>query len=94
MLAREGSLPPAVVSCNRRTLKLRKAGFLVYGNANDVTIVTRGNFLSILKECTDDVLEIIQNWCRNKGLINPTKTTAMIFTRKYKSAKPIEPLKL
>jgi len=83
-----------MVSCNRRTLKLRKADFLVYDNANDVSIVTRGNFLSILKDRMNDVLEIIQNWCRNKGLINPTKITAMIFTRKYKPAKLIEPLKL
>jgi len=43
---KRGSSLPAVVSCNKRTLKLRKAGFLVYGNANDVAIVTRGNVFS------------------------------------------------
>jgi len=46
--------------------------------------ITRGNFLSILKRHMNDALRIIQNWCRDEGLIvNPFKITAMIFTRKY-----------
>jgi len=42
-------------------VKLRK-GFLVFGYADDVAIVA----LSILKECIDDILKIIQNWCKDK----------------------------
>jgi len=46
--------------------------------------IARGNFLSILKRHMNDALRIIQNWCRDEGLIvNPFKITAMIFTRKY-----------
>jgi len=75
-------------------IKLRETDFLVFGYADDVAIVARKNFLSILKEHMDDALRIIQNWCRNKGLmINSSKTTIMIFTRKYKP-KAIESLKL
>jgi len=74
--------------------KLKKAGFLVFGYADDVAIVTRGNFLNTLKERMDTALRIIQNWCIAVGLtVNPSKTAAMIFTRKYKP-EPIGPLKL
>jgi len=42
----------------------------------------------------DEALRIIQDWCIAAGLtINPSKTTTMIFTRKYKP-EPIGPLKL
>ncbi|XP_011686394.1 PREDICTED: uncharacterized protein LOC105449095 [Wasmannia auropunctata] len=42
----------------------------------------------------DEALRIIQNWCRAKDLmVNPSKTTTVIFTRKYKPER-IEPLKL
>ncbi|XP_018396943.1 PREDICTED: uncharacterized protein LOC108775154 [Cyphomyrmex costatus] len=42
----------------------------------------------------DEALAIVQNWCRTRGLmVNPTKTSAMIFTRKYKP-EPIETLRL
>jgi len=65
-------------------VKLRETGFLVFGYADDVAIIARGNFLSILKKRINDPLRIIQNWCRDKDLIvNPSKTIAMIFIRKY-----------
>jgi len=74
--------------------KLKEAGFLVFGYADDVAIVTRGNFLNTLKERMDIALRIIQNWCIAVGLtVNPSKTAAMIFTRKYKP-EPIGLLKL
>jgi len=42
----------------------------------------------------DKALKIIQSWCQAKGLtVNPSKTEAMIFTRKYKP-EPIGPLRL
>jgi len=44
---------------NELPTKLRKAGFLVFSYANDVTIVE--NFLSILKERMDNALKIIQS---------------------------------
>ncbi|XP_071577352.1 uncharacterized protein [Temnothorax nylanderi] len=42
----------------------------------------------------NDALKIVQRWCEAKGLmVNPSKTSIMIFTRKYKP-EPIEPFKL
>jgi len=41
----------------------------------------------------DNALKILQNWCREDLMVNPFKTTAMIFTRKYK-LEAIKPLKL
>jgi len=42
----------------------------------------------------DEALIIMQNWCKTRELmINPEKTPAMVFTRKYKPEQ-IEPLKL
>lgn len=64
---------------------------LIFGYADDVAIVAKRNFLSILKERMD--LRIIQIWCTTKGLINLSKTSAIIFIKKYKP-EPIEPLKL
>jgi len=59
-----------------------------------VAIIIRGSFLSILRERMNEALSILQDWCIAKGLtVNSSKTTAMIFTRKYKP-EPIEPLKL
>jgi len=77
---------------NELLVGLRKAGFLVFGYADDVAIVAKGNFLSNLKECIDDTFRII--WCKIKDpTVNPFKTKTMIFTRKYKP-EAIEPLKL
>jgi len=42
-------------------IKLKEAGFLIFGYADDVAIVIRGNFLNILKERMDEVLRIIQD---------------------------------
>lgn len=79
---------------NNLLVKLQEAGFLVIGYADDVAIVARGNFLTTLKERMDVALRIVQDWCLAKGLtVNPSKTSAMIFTRKYKPDS-IEPLML
>jgi len=73
-------------------VKLRKAGFVVFGYADDMAIVTKGNFLFIFKERMNDALRFIQNCYRDEGLkVNPSKT--MIFTRKYKP-EAIKSLKL
>jgi len=59
-----------------------------------VAAFVRGSFLSTFKELMNKALKIIQNWCQAKGLtVNPSKTEAMIFTRKYKP-EPVEPLRL
>ncbi|XP_032685833.1 uncharacterized protein LOC116850995 [Odontomachus brunneus] len=74
--------------------ELKEAGFLVYGYADDVAIIARRNFITILKERMDAALRIVQTWCRKKGLsVNSSKTSAVVFTRKYKP-EHIEPLKL
>jgi len=65
--------------------KLKETSFLVFGYADDMVIVVRDNFLNILKERMNEALRIIQDWYIAMGLtVNPFKTTAMIFTRKYK----------
>jgi len=74
--------------------ELKEAGFLVFGYADDVAILVRDNFLDILRERMDEALRIIQDWCIAVGLtVNSSKTTAMIFIRKYKP-ELIGPLKL
>jgi len=75
-------------------VKLQEAGLFVCGYADNVAAIIRGSFLSTLKELMDKVLKIIQNWCQAKGLtVNPSKTEAIIFTRKYKP-EPVGPLRL
>jgi len=73
--------------------KLKEAGFLVFGYTDDVAIIVRGNFLDILRERMDEALRITQDCIAVGLMVNPSKTTAMIFTRKYKP-EPIGPLKL
>lgn len=45
--------------------KLKKAGFLIYGYADDVAVVAKDNFLKILKKRIDIALRTIQNWCKD-----------------------------
>jgi len=53
--------------------KLKEAGFLVFGYADDVAIVTRGSFLNILKERMDVALRIIQDWYIADGWLTRPK---------------------
>ncbi|XP_071577346.1 uncharacterized protein [Temnothorax nylanderi] len=79
---------------NDLLMKLQKKGFLTYGYADDIAIVITGPFLNILRDRINDALKIVQKWCEAKGLmVNPSKTSIMVFTRKYKP-EPIEPFKL
>jgi len=79
---------------NELLIKLQEAGLLVCGYADDVAAIVRDSFLSTFKELMDKALKVIQIWCQAKGLpVNPSKTEAMIFTRKYKS-EPVGPLRL
>ncbi|XP_020298245.1 uncharacterized protein LOC109862582 [Pseudomyrmex gracilis] len=73
--------------------KLKEASFPVYSYADDVAIVVKGNFLATLKDIMKEAHMLTQNWCQSKGLrANPSKTKAMIFTRKY-TLEAIEPLR-
>lgn len=46
----------------------------------------------MLKDRMNNALQIVQNLCMAKSLsVNPEKTSAIVFTRKY---KPIKPLRL
>ncbi|XP_071574629.1 uncharacterized protein [Temnothorax nylanderi] len=75
-------------------MELQRKGFLTYDYADDVAIVITGSFLNILRDRMSDALKIVQKWCEAKGLmVNPSKTSIMIFTRKYKP-EPIKPFKL
>lgn len=82
-----GVLPPFLwcLVIDELLVSLQTAGFLTYGYADDVAIIVRGNFLPILKERMEVALKITQDWCLVRALmVNPSKTSAMIFTRKYK----------
>jgi hypothetical protein len=41
---------------------LQKEGFLVYGYADDIAILVRGNFLSDLGDLTINALKKVQRW--------------------------------
>ncbi|XP_070528303.1 uncharacterized protein [Cardiocondyla obscurior] len=91
-----GVLSPLLWSIvvNKLLSKLEAAGILTYDYADDIAIIARGKFLPILGKLIERTLKITQNWCQAKGLtVNPEKTSAIIFTRKYKP-EPIKPLKL
>jgi len=55
-----GVISPLLVMDELLT-KLKEAGFLIFGYADDVAIIVRGSFLNILRERMDEALNIIQN---------------------------------
>lgn len=62
--------------------RLREAGLLVCGYADDIVIMVRGRYLDALWDQVTRELSAMQNWCAEVGLsVNPAKTTAMVFTR-------------
>jgi Reverse transcriptase (RNA-dependent DNA polymerase). len=73
---------------------LQKEGFLVSGYADDTAILVGRNFLDTLRDLMNNTLKTVERWCETKGVaVNPLKTNAMAFTRKYKP-EPTEPLRL
>lgn len=67
---------------------------MVFGYADDIAIVVRGLFLSILRDRMNDALSTMRDWCETRSLaVNPPKTKIMVFTRKYKP-EAIGPFKL
>jgi hypothetical protein len=70
---------------------LQKEGFPVYGYADETATLVGGNFHNALRDLMINTLQRVQRWCETKGLkVNPLKTNALVFTRKYKP-EPIEP---
>jgi len=47
---------------------LQKERFLVYGYADDIAILVRGNFLSALGDLMINSLKIVQRWWETKVL--------------------------
>ena len=47
---------------------LQKERFLVYGYADDIAILVRGNFLSALGDLMINALKIVQRWWETKVL--------------------------
>lgn len=73
--------------------KLRMEGFLLYDYADDVAIIARGKFLSVLKGKMSYSQHILNEWCGRRTLsVNTNKICANIFTRRYNVTLP-EPLK-
>jgi hypothetical protein len=57
----------------------------VYGDADDITIVAGGHFLTNIRDLMQHALKLTNRWWKTKGLVvNPQKTNVIIFTRKYK----------
>jgi len=73
--------------------KLKEAGFLVFGYADDVAVVVRSNFLNPQRthgQNFENYTRLV-HCCGFDG--QSVQDHGMIFTRKYKP-EPIEPLKL
>lgn len=65
--------------------KLVESGFEVIGFADDVVIIVRGKFDTIIVERMQSALNFTLAWCDSQGLsINPTKTTVIPFTKRKK----------
>lgn len=63
--------------------RLKQAGILVVGYADDTAIVSRGKHLSTVCDRTQRALNIVEKWCKKVKLdINPSKTELMIFTKR------------
>ena len=66
-------------------VSLELLGFEVIGFADDIVIVVRGKFDSIISERMQTALNFTLQWCRKEGLnVNPTKTTLVPFTKRRK----------
>lgn len=64
-------------------VKLNNLGYFAQGYADDIIILLDGLFTGTICQLMQSALNIAQNWCQEKGLrVNPTKTTAVLFTRK------------
>lgn len=63
--------------------RMTNEGFYCLGYADDIAVVVKGRFASVVSERTQRAINIIQNWCvREKLNVNPKKTQIVPFTRK------------
>ena len=82
-----GILSPVLWSLTIDNLltSLTERGFEVVGFADDVVIIIRGKFDSVISNRMQSALNHTLKWCRKEGLnINPSKTIIIPFTRKRK----------
>lgn len=70
---------------------LERRGFEVVGYADDVVIIVRGKFESVIVERMQSALNHTFSWCHKEQLgINPTKTSIIPFTKRRKvQLKPL-----
>jgi hypothetical protein len=62
---------------------LNDRGYYTVGYADDIAILTNGNFPQTVSEVLQTALHTVQQWCqRTKLSINPNKTVVIPFTRR------------
>lgn len=70
--------------------RLQEEGFEVEAYADDLAIITRGIFSTIVGERMNVALSTVHSWCLGKGLgVNPNKAEVVLFTRKRKYEPPV-----
>ncbi len=63
--------------------KLSDAGFEVQGYADDLDIVVRGKFDSIIHDRMIVAMDTVSGWCQEHGLsVNPSKAVLVPFTKR------------
>ena len=64
---------------------LHKEGVDAQGYADDLVVIIRGKYESVISDLMQNALNITNSWCRKKGLnINPKKTSIVPFTNRRK----------
>jgi ribonuclease HI len=58
-------------------------GVWAQGYADDIVICVTGKFIGTIQDIMQEALKIVERWCVRNGLsVNPSKTTAVAFTKK------------
>ena len=64
-------------------VELDREGFEVVGYADDIAILVRGKFDSVISDRMQTALNVVWNWCLRNGLgVNPSKTVLIPCTKK------------
>jgi len=75
--------------------KLNAEGIYAQGYSDDLTILIRGKFESTLGDRVRAGIEIVESWCRDKGLkVNPKKTELVLFSRRRTGSNLVGKFKL
>jgi retron-type reverse transcriptase len=65
--------------------RLYNAHYQAQGYADDVVLLQKGKFISMLCDRMQGALNCVENWCRDKGLsVNADKTTMVFFMNNRK----------